>query len=91
MFITITCVLNTTYIPYFYLKIMILYYYYMPTAHTTRILGSTGVIGSSTLWWISYHQRPYKPPKQQQAPSYIENTQPFSSESIDQTIRRGAW
>ena len=31
----------------------------MPTVH--RIFGSTSVIGSSALLWISYYHRPYKP------------------------------
>jgi hypothetical protein len=62
--------------------------------HTNRIIGSTGLISSSTLWWISYQQRPAKamiPYKQDPIQKQIKHTAPFSSESIDETIRRGGW
>jgi len=63
----------------------------MPSIQTTRILGSTSVIGSSAWWWMSYHKRPSKPIKQHFDQQYIVNDTPFSSASMDQTIRRGGW
>ena len=63
----------------------------MPSIQTTRILGSTSIIGSSAWWWISYHQRPHKPTKQHSVQQHIVHDVPFSSASVDQTIRRGGW
>jgi hypothetical protein len=66
----------------------------MPHIHS-RIIGGTGLFGSSAWWWISYHQRPSKPIKPVQSDvSQQDNVcddEPFSGKSIDSTIRRGGW
>ena len=64
----------------------------MPPINANYILGSTCVIGSSTLWWISYHRRQLKPPQLGPGKQHIvRDTPAFSSKSIDQSIRRGGW
>ena len=63
----------------------------MPPINTNRILGSTSIIGSSTLWWISYYSRPSKPiyNRPDSDPSPIVHDEPFSSTSIRLVLMGG--
>jgi hypothetical protein len=80
----------------------------MPPMNSFRMLGSTSVIGSSALWWISYKDPSSKldnrysqkymgrdPPID--TSTFLDGDRPpnrdppFSSVSIDASIRRGGW
>jgi hypothetical protein len=70
----------------------------MPPAQSVRILGSSGLIGSSAWWWMSNRRDnsiknvpQTNSLKQELTHQDKADEIPFSGASIDHTIRRGGW